>query len=77
MSYALSKYANSALRSNLSDRNEAFFFLDDPEGEGNSDSGFTPKRKSSTNSFSSKEILNRCLALLSKQVNAKKRISGF
>lgn len=29
------------------------FFLDDPESEGNSDSGFTPKRKSST--FSSKE----------------------
>lgn len=58
MSYALSKYANSALRSNLSDPgkpvNEAFF-LDDPESEGNSDSGFTPRRKSSTNSFSSKE----------------------
>lgn len=31
------------------------FFLDDPESEGNSDSGFTPRRKSSTNSFSSKE----------------------
>lgn len=28
------------------------FFLDDPESEGNSDSGFTPRRKSSTNSFS-------------------------